>query len=957
VIRARAEPPTAVALPAVESLATDSDGNVYVGGGSTVFRIAAAGPGAGTIEVVAGTGGFGHSGDGGPATAAQLRSPSALAVDGLGNVFIFDFISARIRRVGGPGQPDAGIISTVVGTGAAASTGDGGPATAASIAARDIAIDGSSLIVVERARLRVVPQSGPGAGIITTVAGTGVPGFAGDGGPLLAAQLDAYQLAIAPDGTWWLSDIGNARLRRIDLTANTIDTVAELAAYDVTTDADGAPLVLDYDARQVRRVDVDTGATSAVAGRGGASWPGDGAPALSLGVDYVGGIAASPASGWYLSDGIYPRIWYVPGPGEPDAGVVRVVAGNPTFGAPLGDGGPALEAGLAGPSGLAVDGAGNLYIAEGARVRRVGGPDQPDEGIIETVAGTGSFGYAGDGGPATAAQLGSASALAVDADGALFIGDAACACVRRVGAPDAADAGIITTVAGTGTYGFSGDGGPATSAQLASPVALAVDGDRLCIADQQNQRVRCVDGDGQIDTAAGTGEATHSGDGGAATAAGIANPSGLAFEPSGALLIAEGSTVRRVEDGVITTIAGAVDGVDSGDGGPALAAALDALGPLAIAPDGTVAFAEAYYARVRSLRGQPAIIETLLGRRRPIAGLGPAASARLADPRQLVRTPRGLLVAGGGVGVVERFRAGAAHLDVVVGRYSHATATADLAAFRGADFGAVGGVAFDAAHEWLLLTETSTSRLHVVEVDVDAPATSWTITEVGSGTPGHLDGPLATARFRTPTGLFFDDATGVLLVADTGNHVVRAIDLSRGLAAATVSTVAGTPAVLGFFGDGGAATDALLYAPTAIAIGPTGDLFIADTANHRVRRIESGSGMISTVLGDGVAASSGEGAPATAFPVDAPGGLVLDDRGNLFVSSSTSVRLLPATDDGVVDGLGPVRTIYGAAPRTTFPELATACLGGVELSADASVLVADRCAGLLVELERRPASP
>jgi hypothetical protein len=169
-----------------------------------------------------------------------------------------------------------------------------------------------------------------------------------------------------------------------------------------------------------------------------------------------------------------------------------------------------------------------------------------------------------------------------------------------------------------------------------------------------------------------------------------------------------------------------------------------------------------------------------------------------------------------------------------------------------------------------------------------------------------------------------------------------------------VTTVAGTPATLGYFGDGGAATDALLYAPSAITLAPGGDLFIADAGNHRVRRVDVGSGVITTVLGDGVAASSGEGAPADTFPVDDPQGLACDAFGNLFVSSSTTVRLLPATDDHVVDGAGPVQTIYGAAPRDTFPALATSCLTGVAVIDDATTWVTDRCSGLLVELWRQP---
>ena len=196
----------------------------------------------------------------------------------------------------------------------------------------------------------------------------------------------------------------------------------------------------------------------------------------------------------------------------------------------------------------------------------------------------------------------------------------------------------------------------------------------------------------------------------------------------------------------------------------------------------------------------------------------------------------------------------------------------------------------------------------------------------------------------------------MLYVADRGNHVVRAIDLDTGM----VSTVAGTGATLGYFGDGGAATDALLYAPQALTkCGSSGDLYIADTGNHRVRRVEAGSGVITTVLGDGVAASSGQGTPATSFPVDTPMGLACDAAGNVYVASSTAVRLLPASiglgeSVGVVDGSGPVQTIYGSAPRDTFPASATSCLTAVLPIDETTLWTTDACSGLLVELWRQP---
>jgi sugar lactone lactonase YvrE len=239
----------------------------------------------------------------------------------------------------------------------------------------------------------------------------------------------------------------------------------------------------------------------------------------------------------------------------------------------------------------------------------------------------------------------------------------------------------------------------------------------------------------------------------------------------------------------------------------------------------------------------------------------------------------------------------------------------------------------------------------ITQVDPADPGT-WTIATLANatGSEGFADGPAESARFRAPSGLFLDGAAGTLYIADTGNHAIRALDLATN----TLTTIVNTSHRLGFAGDGGPATAALLFRPTALTRCPGGDLFIADTSNNRVRRVTS-AGTITTVLGDGVPASSGEGEPAQTFPVDGPRGLACDALGNLFVTSTTTVRLLPASDAGIVDGEGVVQTIYGALPRTTFPSAVTGCLTGLAVTSPTTVQVSDACTGLLVELARVPA--
>jgi glucose/arabinose dehydrogenase len=230
-----------------------------------------------------------------------------------------------------------------------------------------------------------------------------------------------------------------------------------------------------------------------------------------------------------------------------------------------GDGGPATAAGLLQPTHVAAMPDGGFVVADSTdyRVRRVGA-----SGRIKTIAGTGVPGYSGDGGPGELAQLSGPSGLAAMADGSVLIADLSNNRIRRV-APD----GTISTFAGNGTAGFAGDGGPATTAQLRFPDAVAVARDgSVLIADRGNERVRRVSPGGTITTVAGDGTAGFTGDGGPAAAAELNGPVGVAVAPDGGVLIAdsENQRVRRVSpDGTITTVAGTGTLGYSGDGGPA----------------------------------------------------------------------------------------------------------------------------------------------------------------------------------------------------------------------------------------------------------------------------------------------------------------------------------------------------------------------------------------------------
>jgi hypothetical protein len=330
-----------------------------------------------------------------------------------------------------------------------------------------------------------------------------------------------------------------------------------------------------------------TGTISTVAGSDPfGDFSGDGGPATAAALNNPTGVAVMPDGGYLIADASNDRVRRV----FPN-GTINTVAGTGTFGF-SDDVGPATAANLRAPIGVAALPDGGFLIADAgtASIRRVSAT-----GIITTVAGNGTQGYSGDGGPATAAEIYAPNGVAAMPDGGFLIADTGNSRVRRV-FPD----GTITTVAGTGTPGFSGDGGPATAAQLGvnSPYSVAVTADGgFLIGDEVNRRVRWVSPTGIITTVAGTGVQGSSGDGGAATAAQLNVPTGVATTPDGGFLIADefGNRVRWVSPtGVITAVAGTGTPAvfTNGDGGPATAANLTMPFGVAATPNGGFVFSE-----------------------------------------------------------------------------------------------------------------------------------------------------------------------------------------------------------------------------------------------------------------------------------------------------------------------------------------------------------------------------
>lgn len=318
-------------------------------------------------------------------------------------------------------------------------------------------------------------------------------------------------------------------------------------------------------------------------------------------------------------------------------GTIATVAGTGIAGR-TGDGGPAVAAEIGHPRGIAVAADGGYAFAEpfNATIRRIAA-----DGTVTSVAGTGVAGYAGDGGPASTAELNLPHGVALTTSGGLLIADTLNQRIRLV-SPD----GSISTVVGNGSAGFAGDGGPASAAQVDTPrgIAALADGGFL-IADTGNQRIRRVFADGTITTVAGSGVRGFSGDGGLATAAGLANPFGVTPVRDGGLLVADtgNDRVRRVApDGTITTVAGSDTRGFGGDDGPATAAALNQPHAVAVLPDGGFLVADTVNNRVRRV-WPDGRITTVAGTGTPGSSGdgGEAADAELNQPKAVAVMPGG----------------------------------------------------------------------------------------------------------------------------------------------------------------------------------------------------------------------------------------------------------------------------------------------------------------------------
>jgi sugar lactone lactonase YvrE len=633
---------------------------------------------------------------------------------------------------------------------------------------------------------------------------------------------------------------------------------------------------------------------TASAGTATAGYSGDGGAGPSALLSGNRSMSSDSQGNIYVSDAANSVVRKI----DAKTGIITTVAGNFALGAGYsGDGGPATAAQLSNNRGIAVDTAGNIFIADGSnnRIRYVSAAT----GIITTIAGTGVGSNGGDTGLATAAKLNGPNAIALDAStGNLYIGDYNNKRIRVVvlGLPYAFATAKIYTYAGTGANAYGGDGGPAALAAFNSIYGLICDAaGNLYVSDDKNYRVRMIlappqpfsatagPTGGTVSTIAGTGASTGAaGDGGPATAAVLGTPYNIALDRQGNVYLADSGAdeIREIlSSGVVSgvpTFGNIIDFAgtnaksgNTGDGGLPTNAFLNGPNGVAVDPFGNVFVGDTGNNRVRKIS-----VTTVS----PANNTG-STSAALGYNFNVTSTDT--LTSAGIASGFPDFTAGAltgtgCALNASIAPATPCGITATFAPLSPGLRTAP-----------LRLTDATGSYIAGVSGYSFAPLLIFTpgtiTTVVGTGTAGFSgdSGQASLAKVNAPAGLAID-SSGSGYIADTGNNVIRRVDGPTG----TISTIAGTAGSAGYSGDGSAATSAKLSAPAAVAVDAAGDVFIADTANNVVREIYAGTGKIATVAGTGTAGYTGDGSAATVAKLSAPAGVATDTDGNLYIADT-----------------------------------------------------------------------
>ena len=594
----------------------DASGNIYAAdyNRGNIVKIATDG----TVSLFAG--GLSYTGygipDGNNPNAGSLRGPVGLAIDAAGNIYVCEDYASVVRKIT-PG----GVISTYAGNGSAVSGGDGGPATSAGFyLAEGLAIDtAGNLYIAEygAGKVRKVSKNG----IISTVASGVIP----------------WGLCATANGNIYMTGSNSAIL--LLNKAGIISTVASGLPGPYSVYVDPAGNIYAGCGNSIVLIN-PSGAVSTFAGNGTGGYSGDGGPATSAQLSAVWGITGDGSGNIYFSDQTNERVREIN-----TSGIINTIAGNGMT--VPGAHGPATNVPLLGTMAICADTAGNIYFPSDNHVLQVAPSD-----ILTNIAGTSSPSYYGDGSIDTFATVDGPFGVYKDPTGNIYIGDNGDNHIRKID-----PSGIITTFAGNGTQGYTGDGGLATKAEISSIQGIIGDAaGNIYFTDSYDQVVRKITPAGIISTFAGNGTNGLTGDDGAATAAELNSPTSIGIDAAGNIYIAgdHPNAVRKVTPaGIISTVAGSSNAStgNTGDGAPATSALFGDIEGLSVDAQGNLYIVDATYNRVRRVDATTSIITAFAGNgTQGFAGDGGAAlMAEFTHPWAATSDPQGnLLVADSG---------------------------------------------------------------------------------------------------------------------------------------------------------------------------------------------------------------------------------------------------------------------------------------------------------------------
>jgi len=683
--------------------------------------------------------------------------------------------------------------------------------------------------------------------------------------------------------------LGNALPVSESFAKSVIATKTEISLVDgVAVDKRGNVYIARRDNNVISRIDQKGNMTS-YAGNGASGFSGDGGEAVQATLNVPAGLAFDKSGNLFVADRNNHRIRKVD-----SRGIITTVAGTGTAGF-SGDGDLATKAQLNHPSGITFDKKGNLFFSDRSneRIRVI-----DSKGKIRTYAGNGKEGFKGDSGPALEASLDKPFGIAFDRKGNLYIADRGNNRIRKVNTQ-----GIITTVAGDGGFFFMGDNGPAYRASIAGPTGVAVDDQgTLYIADRNNNRIRSVDPQGMITTIAGTGQQDYNGDAEVARETNLHLPFGVALKPDGSLLVIDRSHYRirsvDLKRGSIKTIAGNGKKMFAGDGGPATGATLSFPHGIAVDRNDNVLISDKGNYRIRKISPN-GTIQTIAGNgiRGNIGDGKPAKEASIYGATSLKLNHKGemFLISPSGFvslirmidekGVMRKFldTVTPKYLDSIEkSKYKGKVQTGELATITTfSDF------AFDNKGNLFI-----SDRLNHQIRKVDSKGVITTI--AGTGESGYYGdgGPAMEAAFRDPSALA-TDKKGNLYIADGANNLIRKID-TNGI----VTTIAGNGKHEDT-GDGGPALKASIRNMDYLKVSAKGELHIVGMNTNTIRKITN-DGKIVKVAGRGYQGYSGDGGPATKAMLKSPLAIAFDSKNNMYITDMGNNRIRKVDTKGII---------------------------------------------------------